>query len=685
MTRTFRPIRRALAGACGLLAFAAVGFGAPSAPDWLTALAKTAPTVSTKDADAVMLLDEGAIEIDSDGRRTTRTRQAFKILNRDGKKHAVAHINYQSGSNEPKSFKAWVIKPGGEVIALGKKDVRDITLYASALELYSDSRRQILSAEDDVAPGSWVGFEAVAVERSVFYETVWHFQGSIPVQRSAITVKLPAGWSVVDRPLNGAVPTATGAPTLRTWQMTEIPATPQEPMSPSASSFAPAVALVFVPPPNSSAARTAIKSGSWLELSRQFTPRYDASSVPDDAMKQRVAQLVADAATPWERLQRICHFAQSVNYISILLDSANAGGIFPRPAARVLQCNYGDCKDKATLLRTMLALAGVKAHPLFVLAGARDRIEPDWPSPAQFNHAILAIEVDSTVASDAVVEHASLGRLLIFDPTDENTPLGLVASSNLARRGFLVAGDAGGLIELPHARVESGQLKRRLRAEIDPVGNIHAIVDEEFAGLASSVARSEFRRQKKADFQRQIERWFGATLPALRDTKIEATDGFPTPAFTLHAEFVSVGYGKPMRDELLIFKPVLVSRCDTTRLPKKERRLPVALHANAFEERAEFTLPAGYTIEELPRAVQIETSFGRYAATTRTKDGKILFERSLVQQSVEVPAADYEKVRAFFEKVHQSEQSPIVLRRVSGSAPAVKVGDGDSAAVTPKS
>lgn len=653
----------------------ATAFAAPKAPDWLAALAKTTPTVSTADAEAVMMLDENVVEIESDGRRTTRTRQAFKILTRDGKKFAHAVVNYQTGASQVKSLKAWVIKPTGEVLALGKEETRDIALYASALELYSESRAQTLSATAHVAPGAWFAYEAVTVERSILYQTVWHFQGPIPVQRSALTVKFPAGWSVTDRPLNGAAPTVTETPKLRTWQMTEIPAAPNEAMSPSAASFAPGLALDFVPPPNSPAAREAIKTASWQELSRQFTPRYDAAAVPDDALRQHVVQLLADVTEPWERLQRICHFVQAVNYISIQLDSAKAGGLFPRPAARVFQCNYGDCKDKATLLRAMLALAGFKTHPLIVLASARDRIESDWPAPTQFNHVIVAIEVAPALESDAIIDHPSLGRLLLFDPTDENTPLGLVANSRMAREGLLLAGDSGGLIDLPPARIESEQFKRTVRADIDAAGNVSAQLDEDFTGLAAATARGELREQKKADYHRQIERWLGATLPALRGTKVDATDGFPAAKFTLRVEFASIGYGKLMRDQLLIFKPVLVSRREATRLPKKERKLPVALRANAFEERAEFTLPAGYAVDELPRAVRLESNFGRYALAAREEGGKILFERSLVLQSVEVPTTEYEAVRGFFEKVHQSEQSPVVLRRLAGPPPAMLESD----------
>jgi hypothetical protein len=97
------------------------------------------------------------------------------------------------------------------------------------------------------------------------------------------------------------------------------------------------------------------------------------------------------------------------------------------------------------------------------------------------------------------------------------------------------------------------------------------------------------------------------------------------------------------------------------------------MSASAYEEHATFLPPQGYIVDELPRPVRLETDFGRYQAEAKFVDGEIFFERSLGQQSVKIPAADYEKVRIFYEKIQQSEQSPIVLRRVAGPAPVEKV------------
>ena len=98
-----------------------------------------------------------------------------------------------------------------------------------------------------------------------------------------------------------------------------------------------------------------------------------------------------------------------------------------------------------------------------------------------------------------------------------------------------------------------------------------------FSGVASSSARAEFERRNKDAFRKQIERWLNGTLPALRDTKVEATDRFPAPEFQLSVSFLSYGYGRLMRDELLVFKPALVARRDAARLTRKPRTLPVVL------------------------------------------------------------------------------------------------------------
>ncbi|MBA3849434.1 MAG: hypothetical protein C0502_05490 [Opitutus sp.] len=642
---------------------------AASAPSWLSAVAQAPVTVGTKDADAVVLLHEGREEIGRDGERTVRIRRAIRLLNADGKKHAVAAADYLSGSSALKSFKAWLIKPGGEVVAYGKKATADLVIHATAFELYGEARRQVITAHDEADSGAVFGYESVVVGRTLFNQELWRFQSELPTERSAFTLQLPPDWTCADRMMNSAPLPARIEGAQRTWSLGPLDALAEEPMSPSAASLAPWLALDWRPPPKSRDAPGSVSVISWRQLSELFTAKYDAAAAPDEAMRSRVAQLLAGAVSPWEKLQRLGGFVQRVNYISILLDSANAGGYIPRPAARVLQGNYGDCKDKATLLRALLAVAGFKSHPLIVSAGERARLQPDWPAPSQFNHCILAIEADEAAGGLATIDHPRLGRLLVFDPTDPHTPLGLLRRSLLAGEGLLLAGELGGLIRLPEARPEGDRLIRLVRAELDGAGNIHGRIEERFHGVAASAVRGEFHMLKTGDFEKHIERRLAGTLPALRDTKIKPHDFFLRGEFALDVELFSLGYGKMMRDELLTFKPALVARRDSSQLTKKPRTLPIVVTAQACEEHAEFKLPDDCVVEEMPPALNVETEFGRYRASCRQGNGTLIFERSLELRDRELPAAEYEKVRGFFEKISRHEQTPVVLRRKPAAAP----------------
>src|SRR6185437_1907203 len=87
------------------------------------------------------------------------------------------------------------------------------------------------------------------------------------------------------------------------------------------------------------------------------------------------------------KIQDIYAFVSTkFRYIGIGL---GIGRYQPHAAADVLSNDYGDCKDKHTLLAALLAAEGVKAYPAFI--NSQTKIDPDVPSPAQFDHVITAI------------------------------------------------------------------------------------------------------------------------------------------------------------------------------------------------------------------------------------------------------------------------------------------------------
>lgn len=654
----------ALCAALLLSFLSSVGFAREKLPDWLTALAAL-KTDRGASHPGIILLDESVLEVSPDGVFTTRTRWAARILTREGRKFAQARVPYDQSSQKVKSFKAWTLRPDQQMITYGRDKVIDTATYSNALELYADARQQTISAVDDAIPESVFGFESVVEERAIFGQLSWAFQCELPAERSSFSVTLPPGWKVQTHLYNLTELTPEVSGNTTTWIMTQLPAAPDEPMSPNSQAYQPWIAVDLRPPtegPKPKYLRPVFET--WRDVASYFVSNYETAATPDAEVKSKASAITANASTLKERLQALCRHAQRVNYISIGLDTGNGGGFIPRAASRVLRCNYGDCKDKSTLLRSLLSATGVRSYPVVVYSGDSERTRENWPSPLQFNHCIVAIEVDETVQSPAVAVHPTLGRLLFFDPTNEITPLGYLPSSDAGAQALILSKETEGLFRLPQMEAAHNRWDRTITVKLAANGEVTGRIQETFTGQASSSVRSEHRQLSPTDYQKRIERWLGGTLAAPQVRALEAKDAFEEARFTLGLEFGAQGYGKCMQDRLLVFKPVMVARRDSTALRKTKRTQPVVLTAMSFSEHSEIELPAGFRVDEKIAPVELKTTFGRYRACATEDSGKLIFERSLEITSTQVPPSEYDSVRAFFEKILQSEQTPVVLERL---------------------
>ena len=164
-----------------------------------------------------------------------------------------------------------------------------------------------------------------------------------------------------------------------------------------------------------------------------------------------------------------------VRYVAVEL---GIGGFQPHAAAETLSNLYGDCKDKGTLLQSVLAAGGMTSYPLLVNLGGRMSLPAESPVWV-FNHLVLAAAIPKDVAlparyDSAVLKDPDFGRLLVLDSTDEFTPSGSLSASLAGQRAVLVAGARGKLVTLPSAEASSHRLERRLEFTVLPEGALSA-------------------------------------------------------------------------------------------------------------------------------------------------------------------------------------------------------------------
>ncbi|HWO01255.1 MAG TPA: DUF3857 and transglutaminase domain-containing protein [Blastocatellia bacterium] len=632
---------------------------ADDVPVWLRQLASASLPSQDKHVPAVVLLREQSIRVEDDGKVTTVERQAVRVLSKEGRDEAMASVHYMTDTGKVRDMRAWMIRPGGTVKKFGKDEIID--LAAAPNDVFNDVRVKIIAARDEAEPGAVFGYEWTSEDRSVFTQFDWQFQDRLPTLVSRFAISLPAGWRAEGVTLNRdkIEPVVNGSS--YSWELRELPFIEEEPASPPVTALAARLAVSYFPPAEKKSAAGVFSN--WADVSRWLTALSEGQATLDDALAGRARQLTANAKTELERIQAIGRYVQGVNYVSIQTGIGRGGGYRPHSAIDVFAKSYGDCKDKANLMRAMLKASNIQSYLVCIYSGDPFYVRQEWPSPQQFNHCIIAVKVSDDTQGPTIVNHPSLGRLLIFDPTDDSTPVGDLPEHEQGSFALIVAGEAGALLRMPETPPESNRLDRQADVVLLADGAITANVRERSIGQSAVSSRREFRGLSRADYVKRIEGWISRGATGATVLKVEASDGSAEGKFALDVDFTAARYGQLMQDRLLVFKPAIVSRRESLFLTEAARRYPVVLPSLAYTETVRVKLPKGFEVDELPDAAKLDTPFGTYATSYVVKDEQLSFTRTLLVRGATIPVKDYSKVRVFFASIRAAEQAPVVLAK----------------------
>ena len=130
----------------------------------------------------------------------------------------------------------------------------------------------------------------------------------------------------------------------------------------------------------------------WAAVSRWAQPLYRTPARLGPALEAEVARIARTQATPTGRMLAVLRFVQhEVRYLGV---ETGRNTHAPNPPDQVFARRFGDCKDKALLMLSMLARLGVEAHPALVNTRARRGIGDRLPNPAAFDHVIVNARAD---------------------------------------------------------------------------------------------------------------------------------------------------------------------------------------------------------------------------------------------------------------------------------------------------
>ena len=344
-----------------------LGIAAADAPSWVQEIASRAMPAYDAKVPVAVLLDEQRVTVDGTGKVTTDYRKAIKVLTREGRNEAAAGIPYVAGSDKVRDVHAWLVASNGFIKTYSAKDgILDVS--AGGDSLYDEIRIRLAKA-DNPEIGAVFVFQGSLESKPFLSQDAFAFQGEFPTlmpvtrfrcpqagrRKASFSTTIPSlPWSM-DPPIPG---------NSRIFRFTRTNRAHRRDMDWLHVSRSTIGRHRVCTPP-------APCFQTWQDASRYLTALSAGQDDPSDQLAAEAKQLTASRATQYEKIQAIGHYVQKVKYISVQMNLAKGGGYKPHAAASVFLKQYGDCKDKANLMRAMLRAAGIPSYLVVIYAGDR--------------------------------------------------------------------------------------------------------------------------------------------------------------------------------------------------------------------------------------------------------------------------------------------------------------------------
>jgi hypothetical protein len=455
----------------------------------------------------------------------------------------------------------------------------------------------------------------------------------------------------------GSINPAVSASTY-TWQLSNLGHIEEEPGMPSSSP--PRLGVNLVPAVSGSAASLAPEFKEWAGLARWHSELTETQAEPDAAIRAKAAALIGGAETTLAKIRAVAHFVQGINYVSVQMGVARGGGYRPHPAPEILRRLYGDCKDKTTLMRSLLRAANIDSHAVAIFSGDRDFVRPEWVSPHQFNHMILAVQLEKPEELPAVARLDNLGSVLFFDPTDPVTPVGELPEDQQVSYGLLVASQGGALVKMPTARPDRNRFQRRASITVAPDAKLRADLVEIASGVPALRARRYLLRSQ-SERTRMLEGRFSASVPGVAISSVRMSTE-PSGAVETQLHIEAPHLVKVISKRMWLLRLGFVD----TPIPlftAGKRVNPVQLSAVSADDTFECQPPDGFNFDGTPEAVRVDSAYGVISIQWAKEGPKLRMVRRFELFNTVVPPTDYAALRRFLDEARSVSAAHVILVR----------------------
>ena len=607
----------------------------------------TAPDVSEyPNAGAIILLDKLSYEVTNEGTTRYTIHQIVKICNERGIAQfgeiAIPfNAKYQNiGVNVAKT-----ILPDGTEVEAAMDAYHDITPPGLAeYNLYSDTMLKVVSMPA-LRPGAILEYKVTLEDAQAVTETFWvlggmSFQWVEPVLNAKCVLRVPKDinvkWKLYRTQIEPIITEDDDSSTY-IWISKDNPGLLTEAAMPPLEDLIPF--LMFS------------TTESWEEVYKWYKELSDPQELADKNIKRRVAELVVGKSTKEEKTKAIFEFvALEIRYVAIELGQ---GAYQPYPAIDVFKYRYGDCKDKVTLLITMLKEVGIDAYPVLISPAPRKRVDVEIPSIGQFSHVIAAVSVED----DGYVW---------LDPTIATCRYGDLPAGDQGRKAFVIGKNGGEFVNTPIYPSEANKIASVSEITLLEDGTIRGWERTTSQGQGDIYLRAVYRLISPNRYKEFLENMINQRYPGVQIKSFSISDLYDLDKpVDVRVDFSCPSYGSNLEGTLMFPLPSEGFSAYATLVGTSERQYDFYIGYNmAVEKTLTISIPEIYRVTSLPEDISIEYEFGTFARKYKKVGNSVVkYSVSLKIDTPVIQTTDYSDFKKLIEIAAREDRAQIILTK----------------------
>ena len=594
------------------------------------------------DAGAVILMDEGVVEIDDVGDLDFtyfERHRVIKVFNSSGYKYAYVSIGYTENS-DVELIEARTISPDGKITVLDEENIFDITLYPNFV-FFSDQRAKIFTfpAVDD---GCILEYKyRIAMSGNTLMHS-WYFQNYVPTELSRFRLKTPSLWTIDHKLYNIEIDSdlkesLTNNRITRTWEAHNVEELPSEIAMPASKDIG---ARIEISP---------MGFNSWNDVSGWYHSLSETQMIVDDEIRELAIKLTAGTNDEMEKVRRLFEWVRDrVRYVAV---SIGIGGFKPHRSDEILLNRYGDCKDMTTLFCSLAKSLDISVHQALISTQPNGNVDTSLVSPFQFNHAIAYYPLSGDSG-------------LWLDATKKGCPFGMVPWYNQNRLALIVDENGNGTFKrTPISPETENVIAVNWEADLD--SNLNAIVTGKntLSGAPAADLRQALMNLNYLESKQWIEgylssRCSGVDLISFSISNIDTVKDPLTILFKFETELFSSEIG-----DLAYIDLASILQMD---LPdyfrSNKRKSPIEFrHGSISQLNLHINLPKGWSLQQPTRIDSIRSSYGTAKWEWETQDGIFYVNHEYRFYGQTISQESYLEYQDFLEYISKQDMVPAIF------------------------